>query len=495
MVALYAPVLRFGLVAEDFQFALKGAKVAEDPLELFRPFQLVWRPAVYAVFAVLARAAGPLPVWYRIVQMAAGLALGAAGWLLLRRVAGLGPWLSAATVVVWLASPLANEPLCGEASFVGHLLFGASALLALSLHAGAPSGTRRLGVALALLVAAACKEEWIVVPAMLLLEDLALHGVPLRRALGGARWWFAGAGVYLAVYGAITRYRYAGVYHPSAGTIAAKTLHTLTAFVQLSEPLPWGFGQALAEAPWKALAAALILAAIAVVAVARRLRRPLLLLACCALSALPTLPTVAQAGRWTFLPWLFFLGGVVAWVREASPRAWRRPAARASAAVLLAVVAARGAATTRGDIADWGKLDLLTAALRREAGPLVEEAARGRGLVVLRLDDSGPWAALVSEPEGQTKAMFPRPDDPYGIVSLSALLSWETYAGGWVLERVAALPEGAPAVAFLHSSGGFRRLDAVPAVAVRHPIHPGSGVPGVILHPRSWAGFAPREFP
>lgn len=495
VLALYAPVLRIGLVAEDFQFALKGAKIAEHPLEVMQPFQLVWRPAVYVLFAVLAWAVGPVAVWYRAAQLAAGLALAAVGWAFLRRVAGLGPWLAAASVVAWLASPLASEPLCGEASFVGHLLFAGSVLLALWLHAGRPSRWRAAGVGLAMLVAAACKEEWIVVPIMVVAEDLALHGRPLREAVRGARWWLAAAGGYLAVYGVITHFRYAGFYQPSLGGAAAKSLYTLVSFLQLAGPLPGGFPQALADAPLRAAAALFLLGAMVAVAVVRRLSRPLLLFGFSALSATPTLLGAAQAARWTLLPWFFFLAGAIVWLRESKPALWRRRPLRAGGGLLLLLLAANGAATTRGDLADWAGIGRLTAALSTEAEPLLPEGARGRCLVVLRGDDSERWVELVSDPAGQPKAFFPRPNDPYGIVSLSALLSWRTYRRGWVLERVETLPKGSPAVAFVHVEGGFRRLAEVPAFEVRYPTHPQRGAPGVILMPRPWAGFAPREFP
>ena len=495
VLALYAPVLRFGLVAEDFQLALKGAKVAENPLELFRPFQLVWRPAVYTLFAVLTRVAGPLALWYRVAQVVVGISLAASGWVFLRRVAGLGPWVAATAVLVWVTSPLANEPFCGEALFVGHLLFGASALAALWLFAGRPSRRRSLGVALAVLIAAACKEEWIVLPAMLLAEDLVLHGRSVRQALRGARWWPAAVGGYLAAYGAITHFGYSSFYHLSFGAFAAKALSTLVSFLQLSELPLWGFSQAILDAPWQAVGAILVFGAMAIVAVVRRLRFPLLLFACSALSALPTLASASQAARWTFLPWFFFLGGVVAWLRDAGPAVWRKKPVCVCGATLLLAIAGTGVATTRRDMADWAKLAHLTATLERETPPLLDAGAQGRWLLVLRLDDGGPWRELLSNSEGKPKPFFPRPDDPYGIVSLSALLSWQTYRRGWVLERVEYLPSDVPAVAFAHADGGFRRLVAVPRVVVHHPLRPASGVAGVILKPRPWADFAPREFP
>jgi hypothetical protein len=232
-----------------------------------------------------------------------------------------------------------------------------------------------------------------------------------------------------------------------------------------------------------------------VIAAARRLRRPLLLFTFSVLSAVPTLASASQASRWTFLPWFFFLVGAITWMRDSAPAVWRTWPLRVCGAAMLAALACSGVIKTRGDLADGAKFAHLTATLQGEVRPLLAEGAQGRWLVVLRLDDWRPWRELVTNPQGEPKSFFPRPDDPYGIVSLSALLSWQTYRRGWVLERVEYLPSDVPAVAFAHADGGFRRLVAVPRVEVRHPLHPSTGVAGVILKPRPWAGFAPREFP
>ena len=492
VLALFA-VLRLGLVAEDFQFALKGAKIAEHPLELLQPFQLVWRPAVYALFA-LVWAAGPVAVWYRAVQLAAGLALAAAGWGFLRRVAGLGPWLAAAAVVVWLASPLASEPLCGEASFVGHLLFAGSVLLALWIHAGEPSPLRRVGVALALLVAAACKEEWIVVPIMLLAEDLALRGRSLREMLRGALWWMGAAAGYLAAYDAITHFRYSGFYHPGVKSIAAKALYTLVSFLQLAEPLPGGSGRR-----WRTRRCGRLWPSFCS---ARWSSSP----RCggcgdrsCSSSAWAERPPDPGRGR----PGGALDAAAVVLLPRGCCRVVARERARAVAAVAVARVrraaAARGrCARCRDDPRGSGRLGQGRSPDRCSEQRSPAPARRGgQGSLFGRAAPQrlGPLGGPGVKPRGAAEGLLSQTGRPLWIVSLSALLSWQTYRRGWVLERVQTLPEGAAAAAFVHITGGFRRLAGVPPVEVRHPLHPQRGAPGVILMPRPWAGFAPREFP
>jgi hypothetical protein len=109
---------------------------------------------------------------------------------------------------------------------------------------------------------------------------------------------------------------------------------------------------------------------------------------------------------------------------------------------------------------------------------------------VLGGDDGGPLRRLLESPRGQLKLYFPRPDDPYGAVSLSALLSWQTYREGFVLERVTTLPPGRTAAAFVHQTGAF-----LPREVPAGPVLGGGSRPAVMLVPRPWETFDPAAFP
>ena len=202
-----------------------------------------------------------------------------------------------------------------------------------------------------------------------------------------------------------------------------------------------------------------------------------------------------QAGRYLLLPWLMALVAVAAAGREAWRRRRLRAAVAAAGVALVVGAAARDLPVVWGDVADWARYGELQQAVARESAPLAAALRSGRTVVALRGDDRGPLAALAGDPAGSPKLYFPRPDDPYGAVSLQAVLVWELRRDGLAVERVRRPAAGAPAVAFVHEAGGFRQLAAVPDVTVRYPADVVPGVPGVVLVPTPWTTFAPEAFP
>jgi hypothetical protein len=162
-----------------------------------------------------------------------------------------------------------------------------------------------------------------------------------------------------------------------------------------------------------------------------------------------------------------------------------------TAFVVLGVVLLAGdAVRVRADCIDWARFAAIARTVEAEAAPLVQRAREGSALVVFRGDDGGPLRRLLESPRGQLKLYFPRPDDPYGAVSLSALLSWRTYREGFVLERVTTLPTGQAVTGFIHDVGFF-----LPRGMPLGPMIGGGMRPPVILIPRPWATFDPTVFP
>ena len=493
IAAVYLPVLAEPLVAEDYQLALKAARCAERAGELVRPFQLVWRPGIYALWAPLAGMNAPDGA-FRAVQFGAGLLVTVAAWWCVRRLTGVGPWLAAAIAVVGVASPLASEPLCGEASFTGHLMFDAAFLAVLALSALPRSRQRAIALPALTLLAASFSEAWVVIPPLLLAIDRCLHDRRWHELARGAAVWALAVGAYLFAYGAVAGFHYGRFYGAGAGELAAKAAYTMAALAHVVPPLAWQFGAAVREAP---LPVALGLAVVVLAAAAAwwlRVTPALVLLGGAVLTLLPTLDNAGQAGRWTLLPNVMVLAAAAATLRAALRRLPARRKLAIALAVLLAGVGVHDALEARRDVVDWGRLAALTARLQLEVAPLLAEVRAGRALMVLRGDDGAPWRDLVSTPQGQAKFYFPRPDDPYGIVSLSAFLTWRTCGEGLAVVRVSTLPSGGVRT-FLHTLGGFTALGGVPPIEVRHPGSAGRGFPGVILAPVPWREFAPREFP
>jgi hypothetical protein len=499
-VAVYEPVLRVSFIGEDYQIALKGAKVIAAPAELFQPFQRVWRPAAFGSFAVLGAIFGDRPAAFRAVCLALTAVLALLGYLLLRRLGGCSRAGAAALCVLWQVSPLYSELICGEALFLGHQLFVAAVLAVVLLRGGRDTPVRRVALLAAAAVAAAASEQWVMLPAVLAAQDLLVLGRTWRRAARTLAVWAAAAAAYLAAYGLVTRFGYRSFYTLGPALLAAKSLVITATFFHVIQPVPLGFVDFVRDHPWVVAAAPLLLAAMITFLVRARHRKGLFLLVAAALLLLPTLPNGGFTGRWAALPWLLFLAAAAYPLAAMWELRQARTAARVALVLAGGIVLANGLITVRGDIADWSRVDMLTRRLDAELAPLLDDGRAGRSLVVFRYDDSRPWLELLAQQRGQPKIFMPRPDDPYGVVSLSALLTWRTYRQGLAWERLARLPAGGQVAVFAHGIGGFRRLPALPA-EVAEALAPGGRrtaagfVGAVVLRPTAWAGFTAREFP
>jgi hypothetical protein len=288
----------------------------------------------------------------------------------------------------------------------------------------------------------------------------------------------------------LVRFEARWFYGQGASVVAAKGVATLGAFFHVLPPVPWEFRSLLAERPLGAAISVALMLALLVFSLARRERRALFCLVASGLTALPTLPGAGQAGRYLLLPWFFFLAACALSLREFG-RTVRMSRQLDTAFVVLGVVLLAGdAVRVRADCIDWARFAAIARTVEAEAAPLVQRAREGSALVVFRGDDGGPLRRLLESPRGQLKLYFPRPDDPYGAVSLSALLSWRTYREGFVLERVTTLPPGQAVAGFIHDAGFF-----LPRGMPLGPMIGGGMRPPVILIPRPWATIDPTVFP
>jgi hypothetical protein len=494
VLVAYSPLLRMPQVGEDVQWALRGATVLRSPSLALRPFHLHFRPLVDAFFAAGVAAFDSRWAGYRAAQLVAAALLALTGWALARRLLGGSAWLAAGLVPLWLVCPLVADVFCAT-SQVQQMLLGAAVLGVLAVRVEAASRLRRVTIALLALAAAATKEEWVVLPVLVLLQDAVWLGVPWRRALRRAAPWAAALAAYVAAYGVITGFQARGFFEVAPAVVAAKVVATLASLWHLAGPVPIGFDAWIAAAPGAAVVGVLLTAAVITALAAWRSRPGLFAAGAAVALALPTAVSAVQAGRYLLLPWLFALLAATA----AGAEAWRR--GRLRAAVALAGVAlvvgalARDVPTVWRDIADWERYGRLQAAVAQESAPVAAALRAGRTVVVLRGDDGDPLAELAGTPAGVPKLYFPRPDDPYGAVSLQAVVSWELRREGLAAERVRRPAVGTPVAAFVHRAGAFVALPGVPAVPVRFPGDPPPAAPGVVLAPVPWTAFAPAAFP
>ena len=324
---------------------------------------------------------------------------------------------------------------------------------------------------------------------LVLAQDVLLLTMPWRRALRRAVPWAVAVAAYLAAYWALVRFQAGWFYGSEPSGLAAKAVATIGAFLHVLPPVPWEFGALLAERPLGAALAVALTLALAAFTVVRHERRALFCLLASAMTALPTLPGAGQAGRYMLLPWLFFLAACALALREAGRVLRMTRLLDATLVTLGTTLLAGDAVRVRGDLADWSRFAALARALETEAAPLLSHARTGGTLVVLRGDDGGPLRRLLESPRGQLKLYFPRPDDPYGAASLSALLSWQTYREGFVLERVTTLPPGG-----LRRPSSTRRGSSSREVPAG-PVLGGGSRPAVMLVPRPWETFDPAAFP
>lgn len=484
IAAVFHPVLGWGPVAEDFQFALKAARVRESPGELLQPLQLVWRPLAVLPFAAVSGSSW-LPL--RALQFGLGLTLGGLGFALLRRLVKLTAPVAALLTLLWLWAPLSTEVLCGETAFLGHLLYGCLALVALLSLADESRRSRWL-LAAATSAALLCKEDAVVLPAVVFVAAWLVLGRPPRLAARTALWAAVPVVVFVPAYLAVTHLAYRGFFAVSGRELAAKVLATAGAFFHLLPPASSHFVAHLAAHPWQTALTALVLAALPLVLVRFRQREAGGWLLAAAFLLLPTLPSAGQAARWTFLPWLAFLAAC-AHPFTARAASWARGWLPRAAAGLAALLAATNCVVALGDVRDWGRFEALTRRLEGELGPLLEATRNGVPVVVWRDDDDGPLQRLVFTPRGSIKLYFPRPEDPYGIVSLEAMLGWHLRSEGLAVLRLSAPASGS--LEFVHRDGGFHPL--LPGERTRRP---GSGSrPPVCLAPIASSAHPARAFP
>ncbi|MGQ9836262.1 MAG: hypothetical protein ACUVRQ_09890 [Thermoanaerobaculaceae bacterium] len=451
LATLYHPVLGWGPVAEDFQFALKGARARESPGKLLHPLQLVWRPLAVLPFLLLR---GPRWLPMRALHFGLGLGMACLGFVFFRRLVKASPPVAALLVLLWLTAPLSTEVLCGETAFVGHLLYGCASLVALLALAQEDQRWRWV-VAAAASIALLSKEEAVVLPAVVFLTSrFVLHRSP-RLALRDSIWAAVPVAVFIPTYFAITGLAYRSFYGVNGQELLAKMLVTAGSFFHLLPPTVSHFAAHLAFQPWRAALTALVVVIFLLLLLRSQQREAggWLLVTVCLL--LPTLPSAGQAARWTFLPWLTFIAACTA--PFTSPTAsWARSWLSRAAGGLAALLVATNSVLAVGDVGDWGRFEALTRRLEGELEPLLQALRNGVAVVVWREHDDGPLQELVFTSGGSITLFFPRPEDPYGIVSLEAMLGWRLHREGRAVLRVSAPAPGA--LEFVHRDGGFYPL-------------------------------------
>ncbi len=483
LLAVYAPVLRMGPVGEDLQWAFKGWITPSHPSGWLHPFHQHLRPVGRVFFTLAAHLFGDHWWLYRLAALAAAAGLVALAHTALHRLFGLSRVLAGAAVVLWLASPFADEVLF-VTNQVKQVFFATGVLLVLALRS-APS-PRRWTVAAAALLAFCSKEEAVVLLPLVFLQDWILLGRRFGDALRRSLPWVAGTALYLVIYRALVHFA-AGWFYSTPWLALPNLATTWTAFWHLHPPVLGRYVEVLAHS-WPLALAAGVLTLLAPAALPRGRRRVVLFGMAASVTALaPTLPANLQVPRYTLLSYLFFTGAVLAAGSGIVCLPHRRWAA-VPLILTLAAVGVNDALIARADRRDWERYAALTRQLRDELPPVLRELRKGREVVLVRDRDEGPLRRLLGDLDGVPKVFFPRPDDPYGITSVSAAACWHLRREGLAAPRILEVPPAA--VTLLHTPGGFLRLPGPPPPGLE-PF--GHGV--VTLRPVPAASFDPGVFP
>ncbi len=483
--ALYGPVVRWGPVAEDLQWAYKGWIAAHNPVAFLEPFHQHYRPLVLAFFSFASSVFADHWWLYRLSSLAFGVATLWVAGKFLKTHGNLPAGVSAVFVALWLASPLTDEVFFVTCE-VQQILCCLGILLALwARRAGSVSRWMWVGA----LVALGSKEEAIVLPLLAVVQDAVLFHLGSREVWRRTRPLWGLVLAYLLLY-RLTAHFQASWFYQNPWLAFPNFLTTWTAFWHLSPPVLTGYSQALAS-HWPKAVLALMLTGFSVV-LAPAARRYVVFSFLSAIVALaPTLPANVQSPRYTFLAYFFFLAGVAVALREMTLRAGRwRVAALAVLALVVISVGANDVLVVVGDRADWRQFQQLSTRLDHELEPVLSCLREGKDVLLLRSNDHEPLWRLIRSPQGMPKLYFPRPDDPYGVVAVSALASWRLRREGIAVRRVLEAVGYRTPVAFAHEVG---RFVPVPPPAVDDRRLFGFGM--VFLEPVRAVEFNPQAFP
>lgn len=482
---LYGPVVGWGPVAEDLQWAYKGWTAVHYPAAFLEPFHQHYRPWVLAFFSLASLLFSDHWWLYRVCSLALGFVVLVVAGKFLKAHTDLPAGAAATLGVLWLASPLADEVFFVTCE-LQQVLYGLGVLLALwARKAESISRWFWLGVVLAF----GSKEEAVVLPVLLVVQDAVLFHLTPRQIWRRTRllWGFVLA--FLLMYRLITHFE--GSWFYQSPWLALPNLATTwTAFWHLHPPVLTGYSQALV-ANWPKAALAMVLTGLAVASGFNSRRGVAFSLLSAAVLLAPTLPANVQSPRYTFLAYFFFLTGVAIAARGLVLRAGRW---RLTAVALLALpvfsVAANDITVALGDREDWMRFQQLAARLDGELGPVLTCLRQNKQVLLVRSNDYQALSNLARSPQGMPKLYFPRPDDPYGVVSVSALASWKLRGEGIAALRTFDLASHLELEVFAHQMGRFVPMPLFPVDKRRL-----FGYGMVLLAPIQVSEFNPRAFP
>ena len=353
--------------------------------------------------------------------------------------------------VVWVASPFTAEPAFSVACRHEDLLLLGWLLMAVAWpRADGRWSPGRLWLAVLGAGLAACsKETWVVTPGLVVALEMGCRRRTWREATRTGVLWAIPVAVYTVAHLALLPGR---DYYSLAWGALAKVPHQLAAFWYLEGLVPLQF-----PFSWKGVLALALTAG--AVWVARRRAAGVVGLALLVLPTLPTLFVPYLPTRYTAIPYAGFLvlvaGAIAGLLEGLAPR--QRRLALAGAGVTAVLVLAAGISTVRGDLEDVGRVSDAHARLLAEARQVASAFPVGVPVVHVRAERESPLGAVAASPRGLPKLLFPRHEDPYGLIDVAALFDFVLAERG---VEVRIVPDGDPRLQgagslLVHRAGGF----------------------------------------
>jgi len=412
---LYRPVFTFALMGDDYQW-VQHAQVACHRLSwLFRDLDTFYRPANTWTLA-LDRLLWPFsPGGFHfsnlLWQWAAATLLALASSRL-----GLGKLASWCVAACWALSPFAEESAVSVAIRFENLLFFAWLLLVFLWRE-----RQRLSPSLwlAILLALASKETWVVTPLLCLALAWSKDKKSLGQATRLALPVFLLAGAYVALYFVLFPGDKNYFHYDLRPLWKLPTM--LAAFFHLQPPVPLAF-----PFTFRGVLALLVTALLAVVLLRRRDPVGTVGVFFLVGASLPTLLVPYLPPRYMAVPYAGFLLLMASfcqrlWGQIRGP--WRWPAAAFGLGFLGLLLAAQGA-VVRADLRDWARVSQVHTQLVEAARRSLPLFPQDRPVVVVRADGTNPLRDIALSVEGWPKLFYVRGSDPAGLIDAAALFQW-----------------------------------------------------------------------
>ncbi|GBC79164.1 hypothetical protein HRbin09_00378 [bacterium HR09] len=448
---LFAPVLSFSLMGDDFQWVQHAHKASRRVAHLLADLDSFYRPTTTWTLA-LDRLFWQQRSWgFHLTNLLLHAAAAAMLCLVAGRFGlGVGPALAAG--LLWGVSPFAEESAVSVAIRFEDLLLLCWLSLALPWPRPGERGNPKL-LALLTVLAMLSKETWVVTPALVFALAWGFSRDSLAATFKKALVFFAGALLYVGVYflcfpGDKNYFRY-------DLRVLAKVPHSLAAFLHLEQPVPLEF-------PFTLRGGLATVVVLWLVALAVRTRHPAGIFGASLLFApmLPTLLVPYQPSRYLVAPYagflLLVLASLAVFFQKLGERR-RRIASVAADFVALLVLLAH-VFPVRADLQDWARVSDAHARLVRQAEAVAGEFPLDRPVAVVRADGTNVLRDIALSVEGWPKLFYVRGSDPAGLIDAAALFEWVLYREDLQVRPVVESPGSLNrrGAVLLYTRDGFR---------------------------------------